>query len=239
MAFSEPILANAEEVLLGVYGTPVLARMLTLAPMKTGYSPQESLCFFFNDTATTEIYTLSLHDALPICWVIAAEDGRSWLSASNSGHVGQLSNEAIKPGYLPVSDPGLRRQDGNRTRTGQARSTVPVPQARRRSRRTVPGRPQAARAAPGPRRPHRRYRRRGRRHPHSAHLHRQQMRDQPRRRPPLQGGTQRNPHLGVANLRATPRFLTRDCAGFLKISPISASQAPHRARQRMHQRFSE
>src|SRR5256885_13320788 len=27
------------------------------------------LCFFFffNDTATTEIYTLSLHDALPIC----------------------------------------------------------------------------------------------------------------------------------------------------------------------------
>src|SRR6201746_2885805 len=29
-----------------------------------------SLCviFFFNDTATTEIYTLSLHDALPICF---------------------------------------------------------------------------------------------------------------------------------------------------------------------------
>src|SRR5258708_10146913 len=24
------------------------------------------LCFFFNDTVTTEIYTLSLHDALPI-----------------------------------------------------------------------------------------------------------------------------------------------------------------------------
>src|SRR2546427_2215237 len=29
--------------------------------------------FFFNDTATTEIYTLSLHDALPICW-------RNWLA---------------------------------------------------------------------------------------------------------------------------------------------------------------
>src|SRR5689334_23569290 len=27
-----------------------------------------SLLFFFNDTATTEIYTLSLHDALPIWW---------------------------------------------------------------------------------------------------------------------------------------------------------------------------
>src|SRR4028119_2527038 len=24
--------------------------------------------FFFNDPATPEIYTLSLHDALPICW---------------------------------------------------------------------------------------------------------------------------------------------------------------------------
>src|SRR3712207_8948757 len=26
------------------------------------------IVFFFNDTATTEIYTLSLHDALPISW---------------------------------------------------------------------------------------------------------------------------------------------------------------------------
>src|SRR5258706_3862013 len=28
--------------------------------------PHTSIFFFFNDTATTEIYTLSLHDALPI-----------------------------------------------------------------------------------------------------------------------------------------------------------------------------
>src|SRR2546422_9191977 len=28
--------------------------------------PTHSTFFFFNDTATTEIYTLSLHDALPI-----------------------------------------------------------------------------------------------------------------------------------------------------------------------------
>ena len=27
--------------------------------------------FFFNDAATTEIYTLSLHDALPIYWLDA------------------------------------------------------------------------------------------------------------------------------------------------------------------------
>src|SRR5258707_4584476 len=36
--------------------------------------------FFFNDTATTEIYTLSLHDALPICFDARASlrprDGR-------------------------------------------------------------------------------------------------------------------------------------------------------------------
>src|SRR2546422_7339078 len=33
-------------------------------------SPDFSFFFFFNDTATTEIYTLSLHDALPIsAWV--------------------------------------------------------------------------------------------------------------------------------------------------------------------------
>ena len=30
--------------------------------------------FFFNDTATTEIYTLSLHDALPICFRGASSD---------------------------------------------------------------------------------------------------------------------------------------------------------------------
>src|SRR3712207_9109959 len=34
--------------------------------------------FFFNDTATTEIYTLSLHDALPICDLLHTRrpDGR-------------------------------------------------------------------------------------------------------------------------------------------------------------------
>src|SRR2546426_3142419 len=34
------------------------------------HSPRSTL-FFFNDTATTEIYTLSLHDALPISGVSA------------------------------------------------------------------------------------------------------------------------------------------------------------------------
>src|SRR2546422_8359945 len=36
-----------------------------------------SLFFFFNDTATTEIYTLSLHDALPISPAPPRRRGRS------------------------------------------------------------------------------------------------------------------------------------------------------------------
>src|SRR2546430_17472600 len=35
------------------------------------------LSFFFNDTATTEIYTLSLHDALPISRRVGADRGPS------------------------------------------------------------------------------------------------------------------------------------------------------------------
>src|SRR6266516_5590595 len=35
-------------------------------PTKLSTSSLDTSFFFFNDTATTEIYTLSLHDALPI-----------------------------------------------------------------------------------------------------------------------------------------------------------------------------
>src|SRR5256885_17203631 len=40
----------------------------------TTMSPIFFFFFFFNDTATTEIYTLSLHDALPIC--LAGDHGQ-------------------------------------------------------------------------------------------------------------------------------------------------------------------
>src|SRR2546426_4988055 len=43
--------------------------------------------FFFNDTATTEIYTLSLHDALPISDIATSCTGRS------AG-----TNEVLSPG---------------------------------------------------------------------------------------------------------------------------------------------
>src|SRR2546429_6961561 len=37
--------------------------------------------FFFNDTATTEIYTLSLHDALPICRIAGRPDHQDGVRA--------------------------------------------------------------------------------------------------------------------------------------------------------------
>ena len=36
-------------------------------------------CFFFNDTATTEIYTLSLHDALPISGITGDMTIQAWV----------------------------------------------------------------------------------------------------------------------------------------------------------------
>src|SRR2546430_8059475 len=39
--------------------------------------------FFFNDTATTEIYTLSLHDALPISFEYLAERARTAMEADH------------------------------------------------------------------------------------------------------------------------------------------------------------
>src|SRR2546430_4014641 len=41
--------------------------------------------FFFNDTATTEIYTLSLHDALPISPAQASHDGSPLLGRAGQG----------------------------------------------------------------------------------------------------------------------------------------------------------
>ena len=38
------------------------------------------IIFFFNDTATTEIYTLSLHDALPIFSDLAQKIGHNFCS---------------------------------------------------------------------------------------------------------------------------------------------------------------
>src|SRR3712207_7993616 len=47
----------------------------------------DALFFFFNDTATTEIYTLSLHDALPIYVFIDGPPSESGAAAFLSGRL--------------------------------------------------------------------------------------------------------------------------------------------------------
>src|SRR2546429_5577152 len=62
--------------------------------------------FFFNDTATTEIYTLSLHDALPIC--AAADLDHQLAGDPDLGALigpGEPAGEAVEPDG-PVEGPG-------------------------------------------------------------------------------------------------------------------------------------
>src|SRR4051795_5118952 len=62
----ESLLPSVEELSPSV--CPPLPVMCALLPSVESPLPSfASLLFFFNDTAPTEIYTLSLHDALPIC----------------------------------------------------------------------------------------------------------------------------------------------------------------------------
>src|SRR3712207_9049681 len=57
---------------------------------------------FFNDTATTEIYTLSLHDALPISAGVRRGDGRRRASAAGLPRLLQLRGPA--PDGLALHD---------------------------------------------------------------------------------------------------------------------------------------
>src|SRR5260370_2999787 len=65
---------------------------------------QFSLLFFFNDTATTEIYTLSLHDALPISSALG------------------LSNEPATGSGSEVSNGGNSWSDFSSKRNARTRS---------------------------------------------------------------------------------------------------------------------
>src|SRR5438067_13083096 len=66
--------------------------------------------FFFNDTATTEIYTLSLHDALPICTVrhprrfkIVVIDIQITLKQMLRDFIGIRVNRAKKSGMVNIT----------------------------------------------------------------------------------------------------------------------------------------
>src|SRR5260370_19728320 len=61
-----------------------------------------SICFFFNDTATTEIYTLSLHDALPI-WILLFQ---VFSRAADGSTRAQTANEVRDPALAVL--PNLR-----------------------------------------------------------------------------------------------------------------------------------
>src|SRR6266568_7757098 len=63
--------------------------------------------FFFNDTATTEIYTLSLHDALPICLIYSA---------------GTTLASPLKDGTAAAA--GARLRDRKSTRLNSSHSSI-------------------------------------------------------------------------------------------------------------------
>src|SRR5688572_31438644 len=72
-----------------------------------------SFFFFFNDTATTEIYTLSLHDALPISLQVAQEVPPEERGAA----------AAVHP-EVRVDNPFLQRRDRKSTRLNSSHSQI-------------------------------------------------------------------------------------------------------------------
>src|SRR2546425_8000195 len=74
--------------------------------------------FFFNDTATTEIYTLSLHDALPISAAARAGEG---LRARRRGLADLDRGAGGLPDRAHRARAGLRVSGRAVVRTGNAR----------------------------------------------------------------------------------------------------------------------
>src|SRR3712207_7705498 len=78
------------------------------------------MSFFFNDTATTEIYTLSLHDALPI-YSVSASSPRSLISATIAS-AGPVTRASVQSGRAGSRTPQPRGGGGGgATRLPQAR----------------------------------------------------------------------------------------------------------------------
>src|SRR5205807_10429939 len=75
------------------------------------------LIFFFNDTPTTEIYTLSLHDALPIYRhvqvAVAAEDAEDLhlVRVELIAVEGPEALERVPPAMLGAGPPGQRSEE--------------------------------------------------------------------------------------------------------------------------------
>src|SRR5256885_15283530 len=81
------------------------------------WQPYFFFFFFFNDTATTEIYTLSLHDALPICFAGATTSG-SKQQPPNTGYGRATSTKLASM----LSD--SKRQDRKSTRLNSSHLVI-------------------------------------------------------------------------------------------------------------------
>src|SRR3712207_9407746 len=80
--------------------------------------------FFFNDTATTEIYTLSLHDALPICSASSkctpCSDSARSVEATGSGH----KRECCEAHQLACWTASIRPRDRKSTRLNSSHANI-------------------------------------------------------------------------------------------------------------------
>src|SRR3712207_9588276 len=74
--------------------------------------------FFFNDTATTEIYTLSLHDALPICGAVTPQQPRPTRRGRPRNEV---DHERLSFSALPLHH---RRRDRKSTRLNSSHANI-------------------------------------------------------------------------------------------------------------------
>src|SRR2546426_6102916 len=75
--------------------------------------------FFFNDTATTEIYTLSLHDALPISTLGRVD------SATNQGQLATiLNNSAEASSNMRSASQDFRDLDRKSTRLNSSHLVI-------------------------------------------------------------------------------------------------------------------
>src|SRR2546427_8006025 len=82
-----------------------------------------SFFFFFNDTATTEIYTLSLHDALPI-WLFAMLHSWDWLPLLQRRPLWDALLLAFSLGGLLMSATGVLIRSEEHTSELQSQSNL-------------------------------------------------------------------------------------------------------------------
>src|SRR6266480_6540681 len=59
--------------------------------------------FFFNDPATTEIYTLSLHDALPICWRSLRAPSTTSAGSCSTGTPADRKSTRLNSSHMSIS----------------------------------------------------------------------------------------------------------------------------------------